>query len=515
MSDAPVVATPAETALLSMRGVRKAFGATVALAGADLDLAPGEVRALIGENGAGKSTMMKILAGALTPDAGTMTIAGAPFRPSGPLEARRAGVAMIYQELNIAPHLTVAENILLGTESHTAGWLHRKEPLERVRRALARLDRPDIRPEARAGSLSPASRQLVEIARALVQDARVLVMDEPTSSLGASDIEHLFRVIDGLCREGIGVIYISHFLEEVLRIAHRYTILRDGEVVENGSVGEVSVDHLVTAMMGRRLEEMFPRVPHERGEPILEIEQLAGEPLPLSADLTIHRGEIIGIAGLVGSGRTELLRTIFGLDPVREGRVRVAAHPMRSANPHRSLARGIGLASEDRKEEGLALTRSIAENTTLSRLTGLHRGGFIRLGEERRVVSRWLDRLRVKARDPRQPVGALSGGNQQKVALARLLHHDVDVLLLDEPTRGIDVGSKAEIYRLIGELAAGSATAAPKAILVVSSSNPELLGLCDAIAVMHRGRLGPVRPVDQWDEHALTVSTVGGEGAPA
>ena len=500
--------------ILTMRGVRKAFGATVALAGADLDLAPGEVRALIGENGAGKSTMMKILAGALTPDAGAMTIAGNPFRPSGPLEARRAGVAMIYQELNIAPHLTVAENILLGTESHTAGWLHRREPLERVRRALARLDRPDIRPEARAGSLSPASRQLVEIARALVQDARVLVMDEPTSSLGAADIEHLFSVIESVCREGIGVIYISHFLEEVLRVAHRYTVLRDGEVVENGRVSDVSVDYLVTAMMGRRLEEMFPRVPHLRGEAILEISRLAGQRLPLSADLTVHRGEIVGIAGLVGSGRTERLRAVFGLDRVRSGTVRIATIPQKMITPHRSLSRGVGLASEDRKEEGLALTRSIAENTTLSRLRGLHRAGFIRLGEERRTVARWLEKLAVKARDPRQPVGSLSGGNQQKVALARLLHHDVDVLLLDEPTRGIDVGSKAEIYRLIGELAAGSDTALPKAILVVSSSNPELLGMCDGIAVMHRGQLGPVRPVEEWDEHTLTVSTVGGDGAP-
>lgn len=502
---------PEGAALLSMRGVHKAFGATRALVGADLDLGRGEVLALIGENGAGKSTLMKALAGALLPDGGSMTLEGRPYRPAGPLEARRAGVAMIYQELNIAPHLTVAENILLGTEPHTAGWLHRRAPRERVVAALAHLKRPDIHPDAPAGSLPPAARQLVEIARALVQDARVIVMDEPTSSLGAADIEHLFTVIEGLCAAGIGVVYISHFLEEVLRVADRYAVLRDGALVETGAVAGVTVDHLVTTMMGRRLDEMFPRVPRERGDPLLELDGLGGEPLPSGVDLTVHRGEIVGIAGLVGSGRTELLRTIFGLDPVRSGRVRVGGGAIPRPTPRELLRRGVGLASEDRKEEGLALSRSIAENTTLSRLDGLTSRGLIRRGAERTAVRRWVERLAVRCEGPDQPVESLSGGNQQKVALARLLHHDVDLLLLDEPTRGIDVGSKAEIYRLIGALAAGEGEQPPKGVVVVSSSNPELLGVCDRIGVMHRGLLGPLRPAEEWSEHALTVAAVGGK----
>ncbi len=497
-----------ESPLLTMRGVGKAFGPTVALDDVALSLQRGEVRALIGENGAGKSTLVKILAGAIRPDAGEMSLGGVPFRPSGPLGARRAGIAMIYQELNIAPHLTVAENILLGGERHTAGWLRTGGQMERVRGALARLQRPDIRPEASASTLRPAARQLVEIARALVQEARVLVMDEPTSSLGAADIDHLFTVIDGLSAEGIGIIYISHFLEEVRRVADTFTVLRDGRVTGEGRTADVTLDELVTRMIGRRLEEMFPKVPHERGEAILELGELGGERLPVDASLTLHRGEIVGIAGLVGSGRTELLRVLFGLDPIRQGSVRLATFAGRKLDPHRSLLGGMGLASEDRKEEGLAVDRSIAENTTLSRLGGLHRLGFIRLGAERRTVWNWMKRLSIKARDPGAPVRSLSGGNQQKVALARLLHHGVEVFLLDEPTRGIDVGSKAQIYRLIGELAT-----AEKAILVVSSSMTELIGVCDRIAVMRRGRLGPFRPVDEWDEHALTVSAVGGEGA--
>ena len=380
---------PGSAPLLAMEGVDKRFGATVALNRASFSIAPGEVHALIGENGAGKSTLMKILAGALTPDRGTMTLAGKPFSPRDPLAARHAGIAMIYQELTIAPHLTVAENILLGREEHAFGWIRRRKPRERVEAALARLGRPELHPDTPAGQLLPASRQLIEIARALAHEAQVIIMDEPTSSLGAEEIESLFRVIDGLRSEGIGIVYISHFLEEVQRIADRYTVLRDGEVVDRGAIADASVESFVTAMLGRPLDEMFPHVPHERGEALLELKGLAGLRTPVEASLTLHRGEILGIAGMVGSGRTELLRALFGLDPIGQGAVTLAKRTVNSIDPHRSLRWGAGLASEDRKEEGLALSRSIAENTTLSRLTGLHRLGWIRGGEERRVVSHW------------------------------------------------------------------------------------------------------------------------------
>ena len=499
--------TPIEP-LLKMRGVRKSFGATVALAGVDLTVQPGEVRALIGENGAGKSTLMKILAGAISSDAGEMTLLGAPFRPNGPLSARRAGIAMIYQELNIAPDLTVAENIELGIERHTLGWLRPRDSRKRIEDALALLHRSDLRPDVRVSTLPPAARQLIEIARALVQDAKVLVMDEPTSSLGAEDVDHLFGVIDGLRNKGIGIVYISHFLEEIREIADTFTVLRDGVVTSEGRVAEVTLDALITAMIGRPLEELFPQVEHERGEPILEVSKLSAEPLPKGASFTLHRGEILGISGLVGSGRTELLRTVFGLSPTKSGTVRVKGNSEVRTTPHRSLSLGIGLASEDRKEEGLALERTVTENTTLSRLRGLHSWGVLHRRKERRTVSALIERLGIKVQNPDQETSALSGGNQQKVALARLLHHDVDVFLLDEPTRGIDVGSKAQIYRWIGDLAADG-----KAVLIVSSSNQELLGVCDRIAVMHRGRLGPLRPAKDWDEHSLTLSAVGGAGA--
>jgi len=499
-----------DTARLEMRGVCKRFGATVALAGVDLTVPAGEVHALVGENGAGKSTLMKVLSGALRPDAGQMSLDGRPFTPSDPLAARAAGVAMIYQELNLAPHLTVEQNVTLGIERHTAGLIHRSALRRRIAETLRHLNRPDIRPDVPVRRLSPAERQLVEIARALMTDARVLVMDEPTSSLGLADIEQLFGVIERLRAGGVAIVYISHFLEEVQRVAQRYTVLRDGRNVGSGLIGEVTLTRLVELMIGRRLEQMFPRVPHEVGEPVLRIEGLYGRSAPLDADLTLHRGEILGLAGLVGAGRTELLRAVFGLETVRRGTVRVANYSGGKQAPARRLAQGVGLLSEDRQTEGLALSRPIADNVVLSRLSPFARWGWINLRAMRRATAEWIRRLDIRARSTDQRVRELSGGNQQKAALARLLHHDVDVLLLDEPTRGIDVASKAQVYQLIGELAARG-----KAILMVSSYIPELIGICDRIAVMHRGRLGTPRPADEWTEHAIITAAASGKEAAA
>jgi ribose transport system ATP-binding protein len=491
---------------LVMSGIAKRFGPTAALAGVDLVLRPGEVHALVGENGAGKSTLMKVLSGAVRPDSGTMTLESAPYRPAGPQEARRRGVAMVYQELTLAPHLTVEANLLLGVEPAVWGWLRRDEGRRRVREALAVLEHPEIRPGGAVGDLSPAACQIVEIARALLLDVRVLVLDEPTSSLTQEDARRLFGLVRRLCDRGVTVVYISHFLEEVQQIADRFTVLRDGRSVGGGRVQDFTAGHIIEMMVGRPLAEQYPRVPHTVGAPILELTDLTGGRLPEGVNLTLHRGEVLGLAGIVGAGRTELLRAVFGLDPVRRGAVKVAGVGVSlrgGALPRRRIAAGLGFLSEDRKQEGLALAQSIADNLTYTRLTPYTIGGLLRTGQRRRRVVEWLTRLGVRCSGPDQSVAALSGGNQQKVALGRLLHQDADVLLLDEPTRGVDVGSKAEIYRLIGELAARG-----KAVLFVSSYLAELLGVCDRVAVMARGKVRAVRAAAEWTPHeAITCAT--------
>ncbi len=490
---------------LAMRDVAKSFGASRALDGVSLDLAAGEVHALLGENGAGKSTLMKILSGALRPDSGSMTLGGVPYTPRGPRDALGLGVAMIYQELTVAPDLSVEANVMLGQERTKFGLLKGSEHRRLVREALATLGHPDLRPEARAGSLSVGAQQLIEVARALVSDARVIVFDEPTSSLTERDSARLFEVIGRLRARGLALVYISHFLEEVRQVASRFTVLRDGRSVASGLLAETSLSAIIASMVGRELTEMFPRVERTPGEVVLDLAALSGRILPRRADLALRRGEVLGIGGLVGAGRTELLRAIFGLDAVRSGQVRVRGAEGTSGGPRRRIAEGLGLLSEDRKAEGLALARSIEENLTYSALGRHARVGWIDRRGRRNAAARWMADLRVKAQGPGQAVGALSGGNQQKVALARLLHQEADVLLLDEPTRGIDVGSKAEIYRLIGEQAASG-----KAVLMVSSYLPELLGISDRVAVMSRGVLSEARPVGEWTEHSIMDVAMGG-----
>ncbi|MBI3667767.1 MAG: sugar ABC transporter ATP-binding protein [Acidobacteria bacterium] len=491
---------------IEMLGLRKAFGATVALDGVDLCVPPGVVHALIGENGAGKSTLMKVLSGVQRPDAGRMLLDGDPYAPSGPLEARRRGVVMIYQELALAPHLSVAENILLGIEPASRGWIRRRKLEEQAREALAALGHGEIRLHAPVSGLSVGAQQLVELARALVLDARVVVLDEPTSSLAAADLSRLFEVIRRLRERGVSVIYISHFLEEVEQIADRFTVLRDGRSAGGGLIGEADRSRIVEMMIGRQISEMFPRLPHPTGEPVLELADLAA-PGVRSASLVLRRGEIFGVAGLIGAGRSEMLRAVFGLLPVRRGWVKVAtvAGP---GSPAERLAQGVGLLSEDRKGEGLAQSLSLADNLTLSNLKPYLRHGWLDRSAQSRAALDWVEKISIKAPGPRVPVFSLSGGNQQKVALARLLHHDCDVLLLDEPTRGIDVASKAQIYELIGKLAQTG-----KAILFVSSYLPELLGVCDTIAVMCRGRLGEKAPAGEWTEHAIMTAATGAREA--
>jgi ribose transport system ATP-binding protein len=493
---------------LTMSGIRKAFGPTEALRGVDLDLRPGEIHALVGENGAGKSTLMKVLSGAIAPDAGVMTYDGEPYAPRNPLEARRRGVAMVYQELTLAPHLTVEANVMLGQEPARFGFLRRDELRRKVQDALAVLEHPEIRPDSPVEGLSPAAQQLVEIARALLVDVKLLVLDEPTSALAAADVRRLFTLIRRLRDRGVTVVYISHFLEEVQEVADRFTVLRDGLAITTGAVQDFHRDQIVEQMVGRKLDEQYPRVPHWPGDPLLELNNIAGVELPRGASLTLRRGEILGIAGLLGAGRTELLRAVYGLDEVVSGKitVRTVGPGDERTGVRGRIRQGVGLLSEDRKAEGLALVQSIEDNLTYSRLGAYGPLGWIALGPRRAAVEGWLKKLGVRCTGPGQPVGDLSGGNQQKVAFGRLLHQQADLLLLDEPTRGVDVGSKAEIYRLIGELAAQG-----KGVLFVSSYLPELLGVCDSLAVMARGRLSPVRQVTDWTPERMMGYATGAE----
>jgi ribose transport system ATP-binding protein len=493
--------------LLQMRAISKSFGATQALRDVSLEVRGGEVMALIGENGAGKSTLMKVLSGAHAPDSGTMELAGQPYAPRGPHAARLAGVAMIYQELTLAPDLSVEDNVMLGQEESRLGWLRRDRQRERVRQALALLGHGELRPDTPVDRLSVGAQQLVEIARALVLDAKVIVFDEPTSSLTAHDVDHLFQVIRKLRASGLGIVYISHFLEEVRAVCDRCTVLRDGQSVGTAELKDITEAQIVSLMVGRSVDELFPRVPHTPGDVILSLAGLCGERIPRDVSLDLRRGEILGIAGLVGAGRTEMLRTLFGLDAVRSGEVRIAGLS-RHASPREMIAAGVGFVSEDRKGEGLAQNLSIEDNATYSRLGPYSFFGWLDLGRRRQAVRDWMQRLQIRAISPEQEVQSLSGGNQQKVAIARVLHQEADILLLDEPTRGIDVGTKAEIYRLIGQSAA-----AGKAIIFVSSYLPELLAICDRIGVMSRGALREIRPASEWTEEQVMSCAIGNEAA--
>jgi len=497
--------------------VRKAFGATVALGGVTFAVDPGRVHAVIGENGAGKSTLMSVLAGATPPDAGQLVLDGAPFRPRTPQDARRAGVAMVHQELSLCPHLTVEENIALGNEPARFGFVRRAEMRRRAVAALEKVTGRDaasrgaatprerlLSPDAKVGDLPPSERQLVEIARALaLENCRVLILDEPTSSLGADDVDRLFSVIRKLAETGMAVVYISHFLEEIHRLADDFTVLRDGKTVGTGALAGVKPADIVAMMVGRTVDRLFSRSPRAPGQVVLEVSDLNGAVKPAGVAFTLRRGEVLGIAGLVGAGRTELLRCIFGLDPVRQGTLRVLGVTGFRSPPAR-IAQGVGFLSEDRKAEGLAAGLSLAENLTLAKTSTLGRAGFVFPRQRRAAAERWMQALSIRAHDAEQSVGDLSGGNQQKVALGRLLHQDADVFLLDEPTRGIDVGAKADVHELIGELARAGV-----AIILISSDLPEVLAMSDRVLVMREGHQMGVFAGSELQQERIMTAAVG------
>lgn len=486
-----------------MTDVHKAFGATKALRGVSFEVRPGEVHALIGENGAGKSTLMKVLSGAHSADRGTTELDGELFRPGDPLHARQSGVAMIYQELTLAPDLSVEENILLGREPSRLGFINRGERRELARHALEELEH-ELPMDALVSQLTIAEQQMVEIARALVTEPKVLIMDEPTSSLTQVDTQNLFRVIRQLKQRGVSIVYISHFLEECQEICDGYTVLRDGESVASGEMNTANLDEIIHQMVGREIEDIYPPHFREPGEIIFDIHRLAGEKKPSDATLELRRGEVLGVAGLVGAGRTEMLRAVFGLDRIRGGKIYYLEKDVTRCRPREAWSKGIGMVSENRKEEGLMLNLSLADNLSLTRFNPFTTLGWVGRGRQRKGAQAIMEKLDVRAREPDQAVGELSGGNQQKIAIGRLLHHDAEILLLDEPTRGIDVGSKQQIYRIMNELAEQG-----KSVIFVSSYLPELLGVCDRIGVMCRGVLSTIRPVNDWTEHSIVAAAAG------
>ncbi|MCM3869294.1 MAG: sugar ABC transporter ATP-binding protein [Pyrinomonadaceae bacterium] len=494
---------------LTLTNIHKRFGPTVALDGVSLELRQGEVHALIGENGAGKSTLMNVVAGSLRPDRGGMEINGRAYVPSTPLDARLNGIALIHQELSLCPHLSVAENIMMGIESSRFGWLDRNSLNSRTREVLETFPHPDIHPETLVKDLSVAARQIVEICRSIAARAQIILMDEPTSSLQRDDVRRLFGLIGKLRDEGLSVIYISHFLEEVREIADRFTVLRDGQSVASGDIVSVTDEELITQMVGRPVQNLFPRRGRRRDEEssvVLEVRDLRSPPSLHHASFDLRRGQILGVAGLMGSGRTQLVRSIFGLDEVESGTIRLKGKALsaRGGAPAMRLLQGLGYLSEDRKGEGLGVTLSVADNVTLTRFSSCSRWGWLNLARQSQQTEGLISALGVKARSVGQSVKTLSGGNQQKVALARLLHQDADVLLLDEPTRGIDIGSKVQVYETIARCAAAN-----KAVLMISSYLPELFGMCDALAVMSRGRLSAVRPIDEWTPESVMQAAIG------
>jgi rhamnose transport system ATP-binding protein len=491
--------------VLRLEGICKAFAGVQALKGVSFDLRAGEVHALVGENGAGKSSLIRVITGAHAPDAGVVEVWGRRVEGLDPLRARALGIAAIYQQPALFPDLTVAENIALASEP--GGLWRRVRWGERHKRARELLDRvgASIDPGADVRRLSMPEQQLVEIARALGAEARVLIMDEPTASLSDQEVERLFRVIRELKGQGVGIIYISHRLDELPQLADRVTALRDGSLIGTRPMGEVSRDELIRMMVGRELSAVFPKVRVPMGEVVLEVRDLYCRAAGVRGiDLTVRAGEILGLSGLIGSGRTELARVLFGLTPADGGEIRVRGGRVRIDSPGAAMGQGVAYVPEDRRRHGVIAEMSVASNLTLATLRGLTSGwgGLIDFGRERAVAGELVSRLGIKAAGVESAVGTLSGGNQQKVSLGRWLAAEPSVLILDEPTQGVDVGAKAEIHRLMGELAGRGL-----AIVMISSELPEILGMSDRVAVMHGGTIvGTLEGAEATQEAVLGLA---------
>jgi rhamnose transport system ATP-binding protein len=496
------------TPLLAVRSVAKSFGAVAAVRDVSFPLYAGEVHALVGENGAGKSTIVKMLAGVHRPDAGTLELDGRPLELTSPADALAAGIAVIYQEPTLFPDLTVAENIVMGRQP--------RRSLRRVdRRAMnalasgffARLG-VAIDPDRPARGLSIADQQIVEIAKALSLDARVIVMDEPTAALSGVEVERLFAVARALREDGAALLFISHRFEEITALCQRVTVMRDGRHVSTDPLADLTVDEIVRRMVGRPLDTLFPKRDVPLGDVVLQVEGLGRRGVFSDVSFEVRAGEIVALAGLVGAGRSEVVRAVFGVDRPDAGHVRVNGVALRPGSSRAAMAAGVALVPEDRRQQGLVIEASIARNAASTRLRSLARLGLLFGGAERRLAQEWTARLQTRYASLDDPVARLSGGNQQKVVLAKWLSTQPRVLIVDEPTRGIDVATKAEVHRLMSDLAAEGV-----AIVMVSSELPEVLGMADRVLVMREGRLVAEIPRERADEESVMFAATGQEAA--
>ena len=504
-SDLSSVRSESRPPLLEMRSITKRFPGVLALSDVNFDVRPGEVHALVGENGAGKSTLMKILAGVYMRDAGDVIFKGAPVNFTTPRQAQLAGITTIYQELNQVPQLSITENIFLGSEITRGVRLNWPEMHRQAKQLLTKLHM-DIDPRTSLGKLGVAQQQMVEVAKALYQRADLIIMDEPTSALSIREINDLFAIVRELKEHGISVIYISHHLEETFAVSDRITILRDGRFVASRCADELNVDGLIRLMVGRDLSEKFPKESSTRGKEVLRVEGLTRGKRLQDVSFSAFAGEVLGIAGLVGAGRTELVRAIFGADPIDGGRFFVGGTEVSIRSPRDAIAAGIGLLTEDRKQQGLILQLSVRANITMAVLDRLTPGFATDDRKEGVLAQRFIDTLAIKASSQNQLAINLSGGTQQKVVLSKWMATEPRVLIFDEPTRGIDVGAKVEIYKMINQLARQGV-----AVLMVSSELPEVLGMSDRILVMRNGRVGGILSREEASEETIMGLATGSD----
>jgi ribose transport system ATP-binding protein len=491
--------------VVRFRNVSKEFPGVLAVDSVDLDILPGEVHVVAGENGAGKSTLMKLLSQVERLSEGEIELSGEPVEFHGPRHAQTLGVAMVYQEFALASHLSIAENLFMGHEPGRFGFVNRKAESQEARRLLERVGlRTD--PDRVVRGLTVAEMQRVEIAKALAIEAKVVIMDEPTATLAEKEIEDLFEVIRDLTSQGIAILYISHRLDEIFHIADRVTVMRDGKIVDTLPIDELDEDKLVRLMVGRDIENLYPKTEVEIGDVMLRAEGISRDDVLKDCSFEVRSGEILGLAGLVGAGRTELARAVFGADPIDSGTVELEGDQLHFKNPQDAIEAGIGYLTEDRKGEGLALQLGVDQNITLAHLPA--QLGFINLAEERRIARRRRDELNIRTPSIRQRVQLLSGGNQQKVVVARWLEARAKVLFFDEPARGIDVGAKAEMFGLIEDLAKEG-----RGIVLISSYLPELLNMCDRILVMHEGEVAGIIPRAEFSEERVMALATGIEEA--
>lgn len=493
-----------------MQGIGKAFGPVRVLEGVDFRIEAGEIHALMGENGAGKSTLMKILSGVYQADAGEILVDGRAVQIRSTVEAERAGIAIIHQELNLIPQLTVMENLFLGREPSRFGMVDTATMRKEARKWLDKVGAQRIDPQTEAGLLSIGQQQLVEIAKALSLNAQVLVMDEPTAALTNREIETLFEIMQSLKASGVAIVYVSHRMEEIFRVCDKISVLRDGHFVGERAIRETGFDEIVRLMVGREIGERFPKRSHAPGEVRLSVAGLADEGHIEGITFEVRAGEVLGIAGLMGAGRSEILRTLFGANRKTAGSVTLDGNALDVRDASSAIAAGIGFVTEDRKRQGLVLGMSVRENATLVHLDQYATLGFVNERAERSAVDGLIKQLRVRTRDAELDVKALSGGNQQKVVFAKWLAQPPKVLLLDEPTRGVDVGGKAEIYTIINQLAEQGV-----AIVMVSSELPEVLAMSDRILVMHQGRQNGVFEAATATQELIMTAAAGGDAAAA